>query len=98
MHDLLMDFIFDLSEGQQALIMFGSMVLMIVLAVENAHGRSRRGFVQANQQRVGYSGGDEAKENRGYFFFEECERYVLEVARVSERTRQDVVEVGQKSE
>ena len=33
MHDLLMDFIFDLSEGQQALIMFGSMVLMIVLAV-----------------------------------------------------------------
>ena len=33
MHDLLMDFIFDLSEGQQALIMFGSMILMIVLAV-----------------------------------------------------------------
>ena len=33
MLDLLMDFIFDLSEGQQALIMFGSMILMIVLAV-----------------------------------------------------------------
>ena len=33
MHELLMDFIFDLSEAQQALIMFGSMVLMIVLAV-----------------------------------------------------------------
>ena len=33
MHDLLMDIIFELSEAQQALIMFGSMVLMIVLAV-----------------------------------------------------------------
>ena len=33
MHELLMDFIFDLSEAQQALIMFGSMVFMIVLAV-----------------------------------------------------------------
>ena len=33
MHELLMDFIFDLSEGQQALIMFGSMVFMILLAV-----------------------------------------------------------------
>ena len=66
--------------------------------IQNAHDRSRRGFVQANQLRVGYSGGDETKENRGYFFFEECQRYVLEVARVSERKRQDVVEVGQKSE
>ena len=33
MHDLLMDLIFHLSEAQQALIMFGAMVLMIVLAV-----------------------------------------------------------------
>ena len=33
MHELLMDFIFDLSEAQQALIMFGSMVFMILLAV-----------------------------------------------------------------
>ena len=33
MHDMLMDIIFHLSEAQQALIMFGSMVLMIVLAV-----------------------------------------------------------------
>ena len=33
MHDLLMDIIFELSEAQQALIMFGSMVVMIVLAV-----------------------------------------------------------------
>ena len=33
MHDLLMDIIFELSEAQQALIMFGSMVLMIVLAI-----------------------------------------------------------------
>ena len=33
MHDMLMDIIFELSEAQQALIMFGSMVLMIVLAV-----------------------------------------------------------------
>ena len=33
MHDMLMDIIFHLSEAQQALIMFGAMVLMIVLAV-----------------------------------------------------------------
>jgi len=33
MHDMLMDIIFELSEAQQALIMFGSMVLMIVLAI-----------------------------------------------------------------
>ena len=33
MHDMLMDIIFELSEAQQALIMFGSMVLMIVMAV-----------------------------------------------------------------
>ena len=33
MHDILMDIIFELSEAQQALIMFGSMVLMIVLAI-----------------------------------------------------------------
>ena len=33
MHDLLMDLIFHLTEAQQALIMFGAMVLMIVLAV-----------------------------------------------------------------
>ncbi len=33
MHEWLMDIIFDLSEVQQALIMFGSMLLMIVLAV-----------------------------------------------------------------
>ena len=31
MHEWLMDIIFDLSEVQQALIMFGSMLLMIVL-------------------------------------------------------------------
>ena len=33
MHEFLMDIIFELSEAQQALIMFGSMVLMIMLAV-----------------------------------------------------------------
>ena len=33
MHDMLMNIIFELSEAQQALIMFGSMVLMIVLAI-----------------------------------------------------------------
>jgi len=33
MHDMLMDIIFHLSQAQQALIMFGAMVLMIVLAV-----------------------------------------------------------------
>ena len=33
MHDMLMDIIFESSEAQQALIMFGSMVLMIVLAI-----------------------------------------------------------------
>ena len=33
MHEWLMDIIFDLTEVQQALIMFGSMLLMIVLAV-----------------------------------------------------------------
>ena len=33
MHDMLMDIIFELSEAQQALIMFGSMVLMIVMAI-----------------------------------------------------------------
>jgi hypothetical protein len=43
-------------------------------ALEDAHGRFGRGFVQANQQRVRYSGRYETKENGGYFVFAEFER------------------------